>query len=178
MIGPSLPYQALLILVEDGTQRDLAAARRKTLLEILWHERFLSREQLIARVEGIKGKDCFGISAWQDTFYRDMRVVKKALNNAGYTLRYCRNKKQRGYYLQNQPAVSEELSRALESSFREVDPAQIMILRQMPPAERFQRGCSISDTARMAVAYRIRQRNPRLSEAEANYLALQPLGDR
>ena len=62
--------------MEDAIQRDLTTARRATLLEILWHERYLTRAQIMTRVGLRLGKDCFGVSAWEDTFYRDMHVVK------------------------------------------------------------------------------------------------------
>lgn len=160
-------------LIRDGTQRDLAMARRTTLLEILRHERYLTRPQLITRVEGVIGRGCFGVQAWQDTFYRDMRYVKRVLKAAGYQLSYSRRPQQPSYYLRGQPALSRELIEILEHSVAEVDPAQMRIFRQMLPAERFRLGCSISDTARKAVAYRIHLRNPELTQAEADILALQ-----
>jgi hypothetical protein len=108
-------------------------------------------------------KNCFGSSAWQDTFYRDMRVVKEALNIAGSPLLYSRNAQQPGYYLQGQPALSSEFKRALKSGAAEVDQRQIDIYHKLSPADRFRQGCSISDIARHVVAYRIRQENPKLS---------------
>jgi hypothetical protein len=160
-------------ILEDAIQRDLATARRATLLEILWHERYLTRTQLMTRVGLRLGKDCFGVSAWEDTFYRDMHVVKHAFRAAGYTLVYRRNKSQTGYHLEGQPALSPELQQTLYSSTAEVDPRQIEIYQRLAPADRFRQGCSISDTARNVVAFRIRQENPNLSLAEANRMALQ-----
>src|SRR5215210_3558159 len=95
-------------ILYDAMQRDITTARRVALLEILWNERYLTRAQLIARVELRLGKNCFGISAWEDTFYRDMRFVKQALEAAGYHLLFSRNKQQPGYYLAGQPALSSE----------------------------------------------------------------------
>jgi len=154
-------------------QRDLTTARRVALLEILWNERYLTRAQLIARVELQLGKNCFGVAAWQDTFFRDMRFVKQALETAGYRLLYSRKKEQPGYYLAGQAALSSEFKQVLKGSMVEVDQRQIDIYRKLSFAERFHQGCSISDTARNVVAYRIRQENPRLSVAEANRMALQ-----
>jgi hypothetical protein len=119
------------------------------------------------------GKNCFGASAWEDTFYRDMHVVKQAFKAAGYEMSYSRNKQQTGYYLQGQPAVSPQLRKVLRSSVAEVDPRQVEIYHRLSTAERFRQGCSISDTARQVVAYRIRQENPDLSIEEATRLALQ-----
>jgi hypothetical protein len=160
-------------ILEDAIQRDLTTARRTALLKILWHERYLTRAQLMVRVGLRLGKDCFGASAWDDTFYRDMQVVKKAFKAAGYILAYSRNKPQTGYYLEGQPALSPELQQILRSSAAEVDPRQIEIYQKLVPADRFRQGCSISDTARNVVAFRIRQEKPNLSPAEANRMALQ-----
>lgn len=160
-------------LLQDATRRDVTTARRVTLLEILWNERYLTRSQLIARVELRLGKNCFGISAWEDTFYRDMRFVKQAFEAAGYRLLYSRKTEQPGYYLDGEAALSSEFKLALKGSAAEVDQRQIDIYRTLSVAERFHQGCSISDTARKVVAYRIRQENPRLSTADANRMALQ-----
>jgi hypothetical protein len=161
------------VILHDAIQRDVTTARRATLLEVLWNERYLTRSQLIARVELPLGKNCFGISAWEDTFYRDMRFVKQALEAAGYRLLYSRHHEQPGYYLEGQPALRSEIQQLLKGSAAEVDQRQIDIYRKLSFAERFQQGCSISDTARKVVAYRIRQEKPRLSLAEANRMALQ-----
>ena len=169
----SLPTVMKDAIIQDAIQRDITTARRAALLEILWNERYLTRSQLIARVELWLGKNCFGVSAWEDTFFRDMRIVKQALKVAGYRLLYSRNKQQPGYYLDGQAALSSEFKQVLKGSMVEVDQRQIDIYRKLSFAERFHQGCSISDTARKVVAYRIRQENPRLSVAEANRIALQ-----
>jgi hypothetical protein len=169
-ILPGLMKDAIL---QDAIQRDITTARRATLLQILWNERYLTRAQLIARVELQLGKNCFGVAAWEDTFYRDMRFVKQAFEAAGYQMLYSRNKQQYGYYLAGQSALSSEIKQALKGSAVEVDQRQIDVYRKLSFAERFHQGCSISDTARKVVAYRIRQENPRLSIAEANRMALQ-----
>src|SRR5215216_1196159 len=169
----SLPTVVKDAILQDAVQRDITTARRVTLLKILWNERYLTRAQLIARVELELEKNCFGISAWEDTFYRDMRFVKQAFEPARYQLLYSRNKQQPGYYLEGQPALRSELQQALKSSAAEVDQRQIDIYLKLSFAERFRQGCSISDTARQVVAYRIRQDNPKLSVMEANHIVLQ-----
>jgi hypothetical protein len=173
MKKPNLPAVMKDAILHDAMQRDITTARRIALLDILWHERYLTRAQLIARVELQLGKNCFGLSAWEDTFYRDMCIVKQAFDVAGYRLLYSRKKQQPGYYLYGQLALSPEIKRVLKSSRSEVDQRQIDIYRKLSFAERFHQGCAISDTARKVVAYRIRQENPRLSDAEANRMALQ-----
>lgn len=173
MIKSASYLKAQELILQDAIQRDLTTARRAALLEILWHERYLTRSQLMARVGIQLGKKCFGTSAWEDTFYRDMHVVKQAFKTAGYLLSYSRNRLQSGYYLKGQPALSAELRQVLRSSAAEVDQRQVDIYNQLSPADRFQQGCSISDTARKVVTYRIRQENPNLSAEEANRMALQ-----
>ena len=160
-------------ILQDAMRRDITTARRVALVETLWNERYLTRVQLISRVELGRGKNCFGVSAWEDTFYRDMRSVKQAFEFAAYQLLYNRNKQKPGYYLEGQPALRSEIQQVLKGSAAEVDQRQIDIYRTLSFAERFHQGCSISDTARKVVAYRIRQENPRLSDAEANRMALQ-----
>jgi hypothetical protein len=159
-------------ILEDASRRDITTARRVALLEILWNERYLTRAQLIARVDLQLGKNCFGVSAWEDTFYRDMRFVKQAFEAVGYQLLYSRHKEQPGYYLDGQPALRFEIQQVLKGSAAEVDQRQLDIYHKRSYAERFHQGCSISDTARKVVAYRIRQENPRMSLAEANRMAL------
>lgn len=161
------------VLLTDAIRRDRTTARRSALLNILYHERFFTREQLIVRVEGINGKGCFGDSAWIDTFYRDMQVVKRALSAAGYQLGYSRSLKQPGYFLHNQPRISSELSATLDGSVAEVDPSQIAIFKRLSSGQRFRQGCSISNLARRVVINRIRQRNPQLNMTEAHRLAIQ-----
>jgi hypothetical protein len=173
MIKAASYAKARELILQDAIQRDLTTARRAALLGILWHERYLTRSQLMARVGLRLGKNCFGTSAWEDTFYRDMHVVKQAFQAAGYVLSYSRNKLQTGYYLKGQPALSPELRQVLRSSAAEVDQRQVDMYHQLSPADRFRQGCSISDTARKVVSYRIRQENPNLSAAEANRIALQ-----
>ena len=173
VIRLALPTVMKDTILHDAIQRDITTARRVALLEILQNERYLTRAQLIVRVELRLGKGCFGVSARQDTLYRDMRIVKQAFDFAGYRLLYSRKKEQPGYYLDGQPALSSEIKQVLKGSAAEVDQRQIDIYRMLSFAERFHQGCSISDTARKVVAYRIRQENPQVSLVEANRMALQ-----
>jgi hypothetical protein len=169
----SIPAAAKEIILQDAIRRDLTTARRTALLDLLWQERYLTRAQLIARLEQKLNKHCFGQLAWEDNFYRDMRIVKAAFRAAGYRLAYSRMKEKGGYYLIGQPALSPELSQIIHSCADEVDQHQIDIYRQLSPAQRFHQGCSISDSARKVVAYRIYQENPGISLLAANRLALQ-----
>jgi len=173
MIALTPSQKAIEVLLHDAIQRDITTARRSALLHILWNERFLTRSQLIARVEYQLGKNCFGVSAWEDAFYRDMRVVKQAFLAAGLILEYSRDKNRSGYYICEQGGLSPEFMNMVKASSAEVDQRQIDIYRRLSPAARFRQGCAISDTARNVVAFRIRQENPSLTVQEANQLALQ-----
>ena len=158
---------------DTNSDKDIRNARQTVLFEILWNERYLTRQQLIVRVELKVGRNCFGNPSKTRVFRKDLQVVKQKLKQAGYTLVYHRKKGQMGYYLQGQPALSNEFKRMLHGSIAETDQQQIDIYQRLSTAERFRQGCVISDTARNVVAYRIRLGNPSLSEEEANHLALQ-----
>jgi len=173
MIGSTPSPKAIDVLFHDAIQRDKTTARRAALLKILWNERYLTRAQLITRIEYQLGKNCFGLSAWEDAFYRDMRVVKQAFLAAGLMLDYSRDKNRPGYFIHEQDALSAEFMRMVKSSAAEVDQRQIDIYRKLSPAARFRQGCAISDTSRNVVAFRIRQENSSLTDQEANRLALQ-----
>jgi hypothetical protein len=162
----TLPEETLEALLSDAIGRDRATARRACLLRILWRERFIPRAGLISRVEAELGSECFGDRAWGDNFYRDLRVVKRAFAAAGIELRYSRNPNSEGYYIKGQGVLHPQLASAIQGSVNEVDPAQIDIYRRLTPAQRFQQGCSISNLARQAVAYRSQQHqsNPALHQ--------------
>ena len=173
MYNLNMNERAKHILFEDAIQRDRTTARRAALVEILLNERYLTREQLITRVEGKLGKGCFGDSAWEDTFFRDMQVVKRALRAAGYQPAYSRSACKPGYYLRDQGAISSDLVRILDGCVVEVNPSQVEIFKKLTFAQRFQQGCSVSNLARNVVVHRIRQRYPHLNAAEAQRLAIQ-----
>lgn len=63
--------------------------------------------------------------------------------------------------------VTEEMRREIAGAVAEIDLAQLEILRRMTPAQRVRMAASmIADGERVAV-FRLRQREPALSEAEA-----------
>jgi len=154
----NIPLTAQEVLLQDAAQRDVVTARRKHLIEILWSAGYLTRAGLISRVEAVMRKGCFGESAWSDTFYRDMRVVKKAFQAAGYDLAYSRSKNRAGYYLYGQDNLNPEMKHIIEGSVADVDTRQVAISRQLQPGERVQQGISITDLAHQVVAYRHSQR--------------------
>lgn len=168
MMYIKLPHKAMEYLSKDATANDAGISRCKALLQILWFERYLTRTQLISKLEYRLGK----INV-ENTFHRDIQVVKQAFQSANFILEYSRKKKQSGYYLKNQPALLPEFRKIIKASMAEVDIRQIEIYHTLSFATRFKQGCDISDTARNVVAYRIREENPKLSVQEANQIALQ-----
>ncbi len=150
--------QEYRVLLLDAAGRDLVTARRKHLLEILAHERYLTRAQLRYRVEGFLGKGCFGTSAWEDVFYRDMRVVKKAFKAAGSDMAYSRKNNRSGYYLRGQGAISPELATRIAGSVADVDSQQMAITRKLTPADRVQQGFALTDLAYRVERYRQQKR--------------------
>jgi hypothetical protein len=144
------PTEISQALLQDALHRDLVTARRDALLRILWGERYLSREHLIARVEMLLGKGCFGQKAWEDTFYRDMRFVKTALAKAGFQLKYSRNPKSRGYYLAGEPPLHPALKQSISGALNELDDQQMEIYQKISPAQKFFQAVSIIDFGKRA----------------------------
>lgn len=75
--------RAIEVTCRDTVHHSFATIRRTVLLGILWDELYLMRDQLNYRVELRLEKYCFGRSAWNPTFYRDIGIVKKAFQLVG-----------------------------------------------------------------------------------------------
>jgi hypothetical protein len=56
MIQNSLSSKSREVIFQEAIHRDLLTARRALLLDLLWNERFLTRSQLIARINQKLGK--------------------------------------------------------------------------------------------------------------------------
>ena len=108
----SLPEESQSYLLLDAQKRDVVTARRVNLFRILWRERYLTREELIRRVEIVMGHACFGKKSWDDSFYRDMRIVKTALKHSGHELNYSRKREKPGYYLAGEPVLHPDVDKA------------------------------------------------------------------
>ncbi len=143
-----LPESLVQPLLQDAKERDLVTARRAELLHLLWLERFLTRDQIIVRIEMKLGKDCFGAKAWKDNFHRDMRFVKNAFAQAGYELKYSRSKENSGYYLAGEEPLHFEVKQAIRGALAELDDRQIAIYRILSPAQIFSQAASIIDFGR------------------------------
>lgn len=143
-----LPLAITRALLQDAEQRDLVTARRVALVSILLSENFLTRAQLIARVEISLGQDCFGVKAWQDNFYRDMRFVKQAFSRADRELRYSRRKGQRGYYQPGRGHLDQDTILSIRGALAELDDRQLVVFSRLTPAQKFAQAASVIDLGR------------------------------
>ncbi len=57
-----MPPDAWLAYLRQTAKQDLPTARRTALLRLPWQEPYLIRAGLIARIEAIVGRGCFGSS--------------------------------------------------------------------------------------------------------------------
>ena len=144
----NLPEATQSFLLHDAEKRDPVTARRSHLVRILFRERYLTRENLILRVEMLMGFACFGRKCWKDNFYRDIRVVKAALRQAGFDLKYSRDRENPGYYFAGEAPLHSDLKKEIAGALNEIDDQQIEIYKRIPPAQKFYQACSIIDMAR------------------------------
>jgi len=148
-----LPPKIIYTLLADAERRDVVTARRAALLEILWGERYLKREQLVERVEMVLGKGCFGAKAWQEVFFRDMRFVKQAFAQAGAILKYSRSNKVPGYYLENSLPLHHEIRQEIQGALKELDKQQLAVIGKLSPAQKFFQAVSMIDLGRRVSAH-------------------------
>ena len=150
-------------------ERDLPAARQAALLRLIWQESYLTREGLIARVEALLGRGCFGTSP-HAFFHHDIAAVRRTLAQAGHRLVYSSQPPRKGYYVEGRPLLYEHLQRLIAGAAAEVDPRQIAVSRHLTSAQQFQQGLSMTRLAEQVAAYRLHQRQPHLSEEQARRL--------
>jgi hypothetical protein len=136
-------------LLRETARHDLPTARRAALLRLVWEESYLPRQGLVARVEALLGRGCFG-SNQRATFHRDMRAVRQALAQNGHRLVYRRGPVGMGYYVEGRPLLDERLQKLIAGAVAEVDPRQIIIYRRLKPAQRVWQAAHLSDWLRGA----------------------------
>lgn len=139
------------------------------MMETLWHERHLTREKLIIRVEMMLGRGCFGAHP-EATFRSDFEVVRQAFKEQGLLLGYSRKRACPGYYVVGQGRVSEELSRTIQAAIAELDDKQIENIKKLSPVEKTRLGISITDAAIANARFVMNKRFPELSNQEINQL--------
>ena len=141
-----IPWAAWLDKVRHTAGHDLPTARRAILLRLIWQQAHQTRENLIRLVETLLQQPCFGPA----TFPHDIALVRQVLAGAGYRLRYSRQPKRKGYYIEGRPVLDEKIRRMIAGAVAEVDPAQIAIYRQLTPAQRVAQLGKVSDWLRVA----------------------------
>ncbi|HSG43100.1 MAG TPA: hypothetical protein VLA72_08085 [Anaerolineales bacterium] len=138
-----LPETTQRYLLRDAEKRDPVTARRSHLTRILLRDQYLTRESLMLRVEFLMGFTSFGEKSWKDTFYRDMRVVKAAMERAGFFLKYSRAGERPGYYIAGEAPLHSEVKKEIAGALKEIDQEQIEIYKHISPAQKFYQACSI-----------------------------------
>ena len=138
-----LPETTQRYLLRDAENRDPVTARRSHLARFLLRERYLTRENLMLRVESLMGFASFGDKRWKDNFYRDMRVVKIALKQAGLDLKYSRTGDRPGYYIAGEAPLHPDVKKEIAGALNEIDQKQIEIYQRILPAQKFYQACSI-----------------------------------
>jgi hypothetical protein len=138
-----LPGTTQSYLLRDAEKRDPVTARRSHLARILLREQYLTRESLMLRVEFLMRYTSFGEKSWKDTFYRDMRVVKAAMERAGLELKYSRAGDRSGYYIAGKAPLHSEVKKEIAGALKEIDQEQIEIYTHISPAQKFYQACSI-----------------------------------
>lgn len=71
--------------------------------------------------------------------------------------------------------LTNEMRREIAGAVAEIDLAQVAIARKLTPAERVQQAVSMIEAAEQVSVYRLRQREPHLSEEEAYRIVRQGL---
>lgn len=150
---------------------DRAGARQHALARLIWREAFLTRPGLIARVQDLLGRDCFGATP-RATLRRDLLRVRALLAQAGHRLARSR----RGYFVPGRPLLDEHLQKLIAGAVAEVDPRQIAILRTLSPAQRFHQAFSMIASAQQVGVYRLRKRQPGLDHAQATRIVREKMG--
>jgi hypothetical protein len=143
-----LPETTQWYLLRDAEDRDPVTARRSQMARILLRERYLTRESLMFRIESFMGFASFGKKSRKDNFYRDMRVVKAALKQAGFNLKYSRTKEKPGYYFAGEDSLHPDVIKEIAGALDEIDEKQIEIYKRISPAQKFYQACSITNLAR------------------------------
>jgi len=143
-----LPEGTQRFLLRDAEKRDPVTARRSHLARILLRERYLTRENLVFRIEILMGFASYGEKSWEDNFYRDMRIVKAALKQARYHVKYSRQQESPGYYFAGEPSLHQTVKKEIAGALNELDDDQIEIYKHISPAQKFHQACSIINLAK------------------------------
>jgi len=143
-----LPETAQRVIIPYVEKQTRAAIRRWHLANILLRERYLTREALMFRVESIMGFASFGENNRKGNFYRDMCVVKAALKQIDFDLKFSRSMDKPGYYFAGEDSLHPDVKKEIAGALDEIDQEQIEIYKRISPAQKFYQACSIINLAK------------------------------
>jgi hypothetical protein len=168
----STPIITWLAQARQVGHLDQTSLRRSLIARLIWQVSYQRSPGLIENVAYLLGWRVWGENT-RRTLSRDILILRQALAMIGERLAYSHQPAHKGFYIQGRPLLDAQLERRMLQALAEVDPAQIAILRQLSPQERYVQGFSMIDAVERAGAYRLRVRQPRLSEEQALYLTRQ-----
>lgn len=168
----STPIITWLAQARKSGHLDQVGLRRSLIARMIWQISYQRSPGLIENVAYLLGWRVWGEEPRQ-TLCQDILFLRQALALKGERLAYSRWPGRQGFYIQGRPSLDVMLERRMLRALAEVDPAQIAILRKLSSQERYAQGFSLIDAAERAGAYRLRVRQPHLSEEQALYLARQ-----
>jgi len=163
-----IPIERWISRLRDMAKHDLPKARQAALLRLIWQESHLTQAGLMARVEDLLRRGCFGPNPGA-AFQADIAVVRQVLADAGHQLQltWGDEPKQTTYYIKGRPLLDEQLQKLIAGAIAEVDQNQIAISRRLTPAQQFRQGISMTRLAEQVASYRLLQRQPHLSPKES-----------
>jgi len=90
----------------------------------------------------------FGDNDRKDNFYRDMRVVKAALKQIDFDMKFNRSMDKSGYYFAGEDSLHSDVKKEIAGAPDEIDQEQIEIYKRISPAQKFYQACSIINLAK------------------------------
>jgi hypothetical protein len=168
----STPIITWLAQARQRGELDRVALRRALIARMIWQASYQRSTGLIENVAYLVGRRTWGETP-RATLAADILALRRALAVLGHRLAYSNGSPGKGYYIKGRPALDPQLEHGIRGAIAEVDPAQIAILRQLTPAERFAQAAAMIEFVQNAGALQLRRRQPHLSETQALYLIRQ-----
>jgi hypothetical protein len=168
----STPIIDWLANVRQAGILDRPALRRSLIARMIWQVSYQRSPGLIDNVAYLLGYKVWGENP-RATLAEDIIILRRALAAEGKLVAFSSRPGQRGFYFRERPTLDGHLEKLMLGAIAEVDPVQMAITRRLSTAERFAQGFSMIAAAERAGAYRLRVRQPHLSEEEALYLTRQ-----
>lgn len=168
----STPIITWLAAARQAGLLDQTGLRRSLIARLIWQVSYQRSPGLIDNVAYLLGRRVWGENP-RATLAEDILILRRALAAEGKRLAFSLRPGQRGFYFRGRPMLDPHLEKLMLGAIAEVDPVQMAITHRLSMAERFAQGFSMIAAAERAGAYRLRLRQPQLSEAEALYLTRQ-----